>query len=270
MFRANIGVDNGKIVNISNETQNSNSQIDASDLLIFPGFVDMHVHFIDYEPAGRHDEDFSSGTMAAASGGVTTVGVMPGDDRPVRNLRDLEREKKSAAKTAFVDYAMYGAAGTQNLERITQLRQGGIIGYKTFMTTRIAYSAGDDAALLQVLEKIAATGLKSAIHAEVGSLVDLLVRRLKGKGESKPEAHLNSRPNFVESLAIQRVVDLAHESRDAVGRIETEIGVHLSRAVGTGGGLPAAAVNGLETGFDLLHCLDSIHRAERRNVIVTV
>ena len=46
--------------------------IEASDRLVLPGIVDSHVHF--REPGLTHKEDFVSGSLAAAAGGVTTVG----------------------------------------------------------------------------------------------------------------------------------------------------------------------------------------------------
>jgi carbamoyl-phosphate synthase/aspartate carbamoyltransferase/dihydroorotase len=44
-------------------------------LVRIPGLIDVHVHL--REPGGTHKEDFSSGTAAALSGGVTMVLAMP-------------------------------------------------------------------------------------------------------------------------------------------------------------------------------------------------
>ncbi len=48
---------------------------DASGLHVLPGIIDIHVHFRD--PGLTYKEDFETGSLAAAYGGVTTVGDMP-------------------------------------------------------------------------------------------------------------------------------------------------------------------------------------------------
>ena len=50
-------------------------EIDAGQKLLFPGFIDAHVHMRD--PGYAHKEGFAAGTRAAALGGVTTVLCMP-------------------------------------------------------------------------------------------------------------------------------------------------------------------------------------------------
>jgi Dihydroorotase and related cyclic amidohydrolases len=77
--RVHIFVENGKIVNIFEnsipENIPQNDVIDCSNFVVFPGFIDAHVHFDD--PGYTDREDFLTGTMSAAKGGVTTVVDMP-------------------------------------------------------------------------------------------------------------------------------------------------------------------------------------------------
>ncbi len=49
--------------------------IDATGLIVCPGFIDLHCHL--REPGGSASETIASGTAAAASGGFTTVFCMP-------------------------------------------------------------------------------------------------------------------------------------------------------------------------------------------------
>jgi len=62
--------------------------IDASDLLVMAGFIDMHCHL--REPGASHKEDIESGCLAAAKGGFTTVCCMP-NTKPVLDSVPLIR-----------------------------------------------------------------------------------------------------------------------------------------------------------------------------------
>lgn len=54
--------------------------LDATGCLVFPGLVDVHVHF--REPGGEDAEDVASGSAAAAAGGFTDVVAMPNTAPP--------------------------------------------------------------------------------------------------------------------------------------------------------------------------------------------
>src|SRR5690606_17239376 len=54
---------------------------DASGKVVFPGFIDPHVH--SREPGLTHKEDFSHSTLGALVGGVTTILEMPNAIPPV-------------------------------------------------------------------------------------------------------------------------------------------------------------------------------------------
>ncbi len=69
----------GKISEEVNEEE-VNKWIDATGMLVSPGFVDVHIHL--REPGGEKKETIETGTKAAARGGFTTVAAMP-NTRPV-------------------------------------------------------------------------------------------------------------------------------------------------------------------------------------------
>ena len=55
--------------------------------------------------------------------------------------------------------------------------------------------------------------------------------------------------------AAEGVVDRSHQGRRAVAGVQALIGIHLPGEVGVGRDLPAAQVDGLQTGLDHLDCL---------------
>ena len=77
-FNQDIIYNNNEILKIkksSNENYENFEQIDIGGRIIFPGLIDIHVHFRD--PGQTIKEDIASGANAAAKGGFTTVVMMP-------------------------------------------------------------------------------------------------------------------------------------------------------------------------------------------------
>jgi dihydroorotase len=73
---ADVGIDNGRIAEIAPKISiKGRKEIDARGLVVFPGFIDMHVHL--REPGREDAETIESGTNAAARGGFTGVACMP-------------------------------------------------------------------------------------------------------------------------------------------------------------------------------------------------
>ncbi|MDQ4212551.1 allantoinase AllB [Microbacterium capsulatum] len=207
-----IGVRGAHIVALGSlDPRAADRVIEAAGLVVLPGLIDTHVHL--REPGYGHKETFGAGTRAAASSGITTVLDMPCDIPPTSSAQTLAAKDRLIAPSAYVDYALYGCAGAGNLDRIAELAENGVVGYKTFMEPAfddlpgsIDMCAPDDAALFQVLRAVAATGLPSVIHAENDSVCALLGEELRRAGRNDPLAHALSRPPFAEEEAVQRAL----------------------------------------------------------------
>jgi dihydroorotase len=70
---------------------------DASGLLVFPGFIDLHAHL--REPGREYAETIATGLRAAAAGGFTAVCAMPNTD-PVNDNRAISEYLVSKARGA--------------------------------------------------------------------------------------------------------------------------------------------------------------------------
>ena len=87
LFEADILIRDGRIAALAAGGalgDGADEVIDATGLVILPGAVDPHAHFED--PGHTEREDFTTGTSAAAAGGITTVVEHPLTYPPVTTV----------------------------------------------------------------------------------------------------------------------------------------------------------------------------------------
>lgn len=214
--RVDILVRDGKIDTIQAEIDGSPGEtLDASDLLVFPGAIDAHVHFND--PGFTRREDFFHGSAAAASGGVTTVIDMPFTSvPPVTSLDNLRRKLDAIEKRAVVDFGIYGGVCSQTFEKaltggMDELAEE-VLGFKVYMRSE-ARGLGrlNSYQILKVMEKCRLLELPLLVHAEDHDYVQAATIQQRQAGESPREYYL-SRPEIAEILAIRTAIELAKAS----------------------------------------------------------
>ena len=77
------------------------------NLIILPGFCDVHVHF--REPGFSYKEKISSGSLAAARGGYTNVCTMPNLDPVPDSIEHLQEQLRIIENDAVIGVLPYGA-----------------------------------------------------------------------------------------------------------------------------------------------------------------
>jgi dihydroorotase len=236
---AQIGVENGTIAAIGHDLGPAHETIDASDRLILPGLVDIHVHF--REPGHVYKEDFSSGTRAAAVGGVTTVLDMPNNATPISTAELFRAKCDIVRPKAQVDFGLYGIILQENAAELELMAREGAIGFKLYMGETTGHNpCPDDGVIFNAFRIAARLGAFVGIHAENNPVMQLLKRELRESGRTDPRAHLDSRPPFIEAEAISRAAYLAEA---AGNRLHVH---HLSTRDGL-----IAALTARERGVDL-------------------
>lgn len=94
--------------------------IDANYNYVLSGIIDPHAHMRD--PGLTHKEDFSSGSKAAARGGVTTFLDMPNTIPNTITKESLEEKKNMMIGKSYVDYGFhFGGSKADNTEEIKQI-----------------------------------------------------------------------------------------------------------------------------------------------------
>ena len=206
-----VGVKGGVITGIYTDGQAPGAEkiIDASGQLVFPGVVDAHVHSF----SNLH-EKFEHSTAAAAAGGVTTIIEMPYDQgAPVVTPEIFQAKIDLIRQSARVDVALLATLPKDGNHRaITPLANLGACGFKlsVFETDPRRFPRINDDVLLDLLPRIAETGLVVGFHAENDVIIESLISRFKSEGKTYPKAHCETRPPVSETTAVVKLLEFAY------------------------------------------------------------
>ena len=97
---ADILIEGQKIIAIGQDLVREDAEIiDATDKIVAPGLIDIHVHF--REPGQTHKEDIHTGSLAAARGGFTTVVMMANTNPTVSTVETLSEVLSSADRESI-------------------------------------------------------------------------------------------------------------------------------------------------------------------------
>src|SRR5271169_4571400 len=92
LISADVSIDGGRIVAVDPDLPGGREEIDARDLTIFPGVIDVHLHF--NEPGRTEWEGAATGSRGLAAGGGTLFFDMPLNSTPCTvNAREFDRKR---------------------------------------------------------------------------------------------------------------------------------------------------------------------------------
>jgi dihydroorotase (multifunctional complex type) len=188
------------------------SVLDCTGKHVLPGGIDIHVHFRD--PGDPDEETFANGTLAAAFGGITTVIDMPNTGDLVISPADYVEKRDYLAGSSWVDFGMHALLmdSADYVDELCRLGVAGmkwLMGYETLKGVRAQPTS--NARLRETLIAAAKADLLVGVHAESMPWMKDLIADLKEQGRNDVRAHLDSRPPFVEAIAVAEVCILAAE-----------------------------------------------------------
>lgn len=134
-YTGNLLIKSGKIdwIGRSGEkpSENGYSVVKADNLILCPGFIDMHCHLRD--PGFEEKETIATGTRAAARGGFTTVCCMPNTEPAIDNQAVVNYVKEKADREGTIRVLPIGCITKgrkgETLAEMGELVQAGVIGF---------------------------------------------------------------------------------------------------------------------------------------------
>jgi len=124
-----IGINNGKIAEISKQPLKSDTEINVDGKIVLPGLIDPHVHFRD--PGLTYKENFKTGSLAAAHGGFTCILDMPNTIPPTNTAKTFKEKKKIGENKSIIDFGLH--AGINTLEELEKIAKLNPASFKIFM-----------------------------------------------------------------------------------------------------------------------------------------
>ena len=179
--------------------------VEARDLIVAPGLVDMHVHLRD--PGYTEKEDVYTGCNAALAGGVTSLLCMPNTNPPIDNPETIEylrqRVEGAKARVYLCGAATRGLRGRE-LGDYELYREQGVIA-----VSDDGRPVSDETMMEQVMQEAARYGLRVVSHCE-----DLEIVRggIMNRGTVSEELGVKGMDRSSEDNMTQREIGIAERT----------------------------------------------------------
>ncbi|MBC8417167.1 MAG: dihydroorotase [Desulfobacterales bacterium] len=177
--------------------------IEASDKIIMPGLVDMHVHL--REPGHEYKETVATGTMSAAAGGYTAIACMPNTEPPndCRSVTEfiLEQAKRAGLVKVYPIATISKGLKGETLTNFGELREAGAVG-----VSDDGFPVANSELMRRALEYASFYGLSVISHCEDRSLSG---DGMMHEGVVSTRIGLPGIPAVSEEIMVYREISLA-------------------------------------------------------------
>lgn len=197
---------------------------DLRDKLLFPGFLDLHVHF--REPGREDEETLLSGAAAAMAGGFTGVCTMP-NTQPVTDSREIVEFIRETVKghliTVYPVAAITRGQRGEELVEMAELVEAGVVAFSDD-----GKSVANSLVLRRALEYARMFNIPIIEHCEDAALAQEGVMH---EGFVSTNLGLPGIPSIAEDVIVARDIMLAEytKSKIHIAHISTKGAVELVR-----------------------------------------
>ena len=193
---------------------------DATGKYVLPGLIDSHVHMAHPFRGQPSDDDFYTGTVAAAHGGTTTViefAIQWDKNRSVPEV--IAARRAQAERDVVIDFSFHGTPtkpGEATLASVAECVKMGVSSFKVYMVYRNQGRMADDALLLALIEEMKTQNGLMMVHAENCAICDANEEAYIAHGKTAARYFPLAKGNLVEAEAVNRALYL---NRMARGRL---------------------------------------------------
>src|SRR5437667_12664222 len=126
MRQADVAIEGGFIRAVGSEIPGGREEIDARGLFVFPGLIDVHVHF--NEPGHTEWEGAATGSRALAAGGGTLFFDMPLNSAPCTlNAHEVGRKRAALEESSIADFALWGGLTPASVPHMAEMAAAGVV-----------------------------------------------------------------------------------------------------------------------------------------------
>src|SRR6204780_3858088 len=214
--KADVLIDGSTVLEVrANIDPAGHTIVNAAGLFVLPGGIDAHPH-MDMPFGGTVSaDDFLTGTRAAAIGGTTTIVDFAIQAKGTRMRDALDIWRAKAEGKACIDYGLHMIVtdlgsdnGKQGLHDMDDMVREGVASFKLFMAYPNVLMV-DDGTIFKDLRQTAKNGALICMHAENGSVIDVIVQQALAEGKTAPIYHALTRPTLAEAEAVHRAIAMA-------------------------------------------------------------
>ncbi|AOW80812.1 dihydroorotase [Halodesulfurarchaeum formicicum] len=219
-----VAIDGEKIEAVGTDLDGE-TVIDASEKWLFPGMIDVHVHF--REPGFPEKETWATGSKAAAAGGVTTAVDQPNTDPPTIDGPSFDRKAELAA-ASLIDWGINGGV-TPSWDPETLFERPLFALGEVFLADSTGDMGIDRSRFEDALKRTKEAETTVTVHAEDATKFDESVR-----DRTDAPAWSDYRPPEAEIAAIDVAAELAVEIGGPVHIAHTSTAAGIDRAAEAG------------------------------------
>jgi dihydropyrimidinase len=201
--RADVLVDEGRVVEVGAVDRRGAEVVDATGCLVLPGAIDVHTH-----PFGGLRDDSRSALCGGTTSALAFVDALPGE-RPAEAARRTLADEMPESHMDLAFHAVIWEPEAYRKGDLADVAALGVGSVKLWLAyVELGIMADDDVALA-VMQEAAELGIVVLAHCENGRAVDLLTRRRVAAGELGLASLPASRPIELEAECVHRFLVLA-------------------------------------------------------------